>query len=489
MLYSMKKTFSFFRAALALGGLSLSLNAGAQPLYDSLYRHYDRYREEALRGRRFKHADLMRVLERHEGGVLSRRKIGGSVEGRDIFLVSAGTPGKIPVLLWSQMHGDEPTATGALADLFNFLEADDGFNPLREKILSGLRMDFLPMLNPDGAQRFVRENALGIDLNRDARALQSPESRLLKRVRDSLRPVFGFNLHDQSGYHTASRPDAPAAFAFLAPPYDNTRAVNGVRRRAMQVAAPMNRILQRYVPGLVSRYSDAFEPRGFGDNLTAWGTSVLLVESGATLGDPEKQEIRRLNFVVLLAALASIADGSYAAETTAGYDSLPRNGTGGDPVDLLLRNVRLEKNGTAYKADMAFRVAEVNNADATDYFLRSRLTGLGDLKERTAYRELDAEGYETVPARVAQTPVEKATELTGDRVRELLAEGVGYVRVSEPFDPCAVRGLPLRLLEPGAPVPAPFGPENDPVFFLKKDGVLRFLVAGGRLWEVKGEER
>ena len=49
-------------------------------------------------------------------------KIGESVEGRSINHVRAGT-GPIGVLLWSQMHGDEPTATAALFDLFEYLRA------------------------------------------------------------------------------------------------------------------------------------------------------------------------------------------------------------------------------------------------------------------------------------------------------------------------------------------------------------------------------
>ena len=39
-------------------------------------------------------------------------------------------------LLWTQMHGDEPTATMAIFDILNFLEAkNDGFDDLRKQLL------------------------------------------------------------------------------------------------------------------------------------------------------------------------------------------------------------------------------------------------------------------------------------------------------------------------------------------------------------------
>jgi hypothetical protein len=41
--------------------------------------------------------------------------------------------GKKKVLLWTQMHGDEPTATMASFDMFNFLEGkNDGFDSFRK---------------------------------------------------------------------------------------------------------------------------------------------------------------------------------------------------------------------------------------------------------------------------------------------------------------------------------------------------------------------
>src|SRR5690606_9770198 len=47
-------------------------------------------------------------------------EVGSSAEGRPLRHVSWGE-GDTRVLLWSQMHGDESTASMALADLFRFL--------------------------------------------------------------------------------------------------------------------------------------------------------------------------------------------------------------------------------------------------------------------------------------------------------------------------------------------------------------------------------
>src|SRR5262245_18097826 len=44
--------------------------------------------------------------------------VGESLEHRSIDLITVGT-GPFRVLLWSQMHGDEPTATAALFDVFD----------------------------------------------------------------------------------------------------------------------------------------------------------------------------------------------------------------------------------------------------------------------------------------------------------------------------------------------------------------------------------
>ena len=150
---------------------------------------------------------------------------------------------------------------------------------MRESLLRELQIVFIPMLNPDGAERFQRRNALGVDLNRDALRLQSPEAQLLKAKRDELSADWGFNLHDQSRYYAAGNHPRTAAISVLAPAYNYEKEVNAVRERSMRMIGQMNAVLQAYIPGQVARYNDDFEPRAFGDNIQKWGTSTILIES------------------------------------------------------------------------------------------------------------------------------------------------------------------------------------------------------------------
>ena len=67
-------------------------------------------------------ADRLRTLAAKHPGRVRLEEIGRSVEGRAIHLLAVGS-GERRVLLWSQMHGDEPSATPALLDLAGHLLA------------------------------------------------------------------------------------------------------------------------------------------------------------------------------------------------------------------------------------------------------------------------------------------------------------------------------------------------------------------------------
>ena len=165
----------------------------------------------------------------------------------------------------------------------------------REIVRRELTIVFVPMLNPDGAELFRRENAAGIDVNRDALRLQTPEGQVLKTLRDRLRPRVGFNLHNQSWNTTAGRPPVPAAISLLSVAYDEARTVNEGRLLTKRLGAVVRDALEPLAPGRIGKYDDEFEVRAFGDNLTKWGTPVLLIETGPwPEANPDPALVRRV---------------------------------------------------------------------------------------------------------------------------------------------------------------------------------------------------
>lgn len=366
----------------------------AQRLFDA----HDLFREKSVNIRReFKHRHLAPLIERLKTSPnFAVSEAGKSFEGRGIYQIKYGK-GAPPVLLWSQMHGDEATATMAMLDIFNFLNASgDGFDDLRKKLLEKSTLYFVPMLNPDGVERWQRRTAQEIDMNRDALRLQCPESKLLKHLQQTLKPAVGFNLHDQSPRYSVGESKEVAAISFLATAYNEDRGINAIRERAMQLIVGMNRELQKFVPKQVARYSDEFEPRAFGDNIAKWGTSLVLIESGGYKNDPEKQYLRKMNFIAILTALESIADGAYTRENRKDYEKIPQNGR--NHFDLIIRNARTELNGQTYTIDIAVNRNEVNNADATAFSYRSSIEDFGDLSVFYGIDELDAQGAMLVDA-------------------------------------------------------------------------------------------
>ncbi len=448
-------------------------------LTKALYQTYDNYKEPSLQKRRIKHHELQPLITQYRiNPRFTVKTVGKSIEGRDLHLISIGK-GATHVFLWSQMHGDEPTATQAIFDILNFLESDD-FPKEKQDILNSLTLHFLPMLNPDGAEVFQRRNRLGIDINRDALRLQSPEGQTLKRIRDSLDADFGFNLHDQSTYYNAERTEKPATISYLAPAYNYEKEINTVRGNAMRVIVFMNNIIQRYAPGQVGRYNDDFEPRAFGDNIQKWGTSTILIESGGFENDVEKQEIRKLNYVSILSAIYTIAKESYKEIPLEDYGKIPENDR--KLFDLKVQNVTYELLGKPYIIDLGINRLEVDEPDYTDFWYSSRILDQGDLSTYYGYETLDASGYTLRSGKVAPTLYENQKELTEEKVLDLLKSGYTFVRVKNiPLSQLS-SFLPIHLVSKTFQLPD-FHVEigTNPTFLLEKEGMYRYAVINGFL--------
>jgi len=328
-------------------------------------------------------------------GMMTHRVAGYSFEKRPINLFTVGT-GNLVIFAWSQMHGDEATATASLLDLLRIVhdmtQTDEGNQSpfaLDKNFLTRITLHVLPMLNPDGAELMIRHNAQSIDINRDAVALQSPEGRLLRELIEQLKPSIAFNLHDQSPYYQCGTTGNPATIAFLAPAFDAQKSVDLPRQRAMALIGHLSESISRYIPNKVARYDDTFSARSFGDCIAGFGASTVLIESGAHPDDPNRQIARALNTFALLHTINMFCDSneqqaiSLSQRYEDAYWQIPENKK--DRLcSLLIKNVSFA-NG-AYEAD----VSVIQTARYSNMFV---VNEIGDLSVLGALAYFDASSF------------------------------------------------------------------------------------------------
>jgi len=359
-----------------------------QALFDS----YEGFKVKEITSKRLKHGaliNLLNSLQTSMKSILTFEQIARSSEGRSINLLTVGS-GKKKIFMWSQMHGDEPTATMGVLDMLSYIGRNQTSAEVK-KVLEETTLLIIPMLNPDGAERFQRRSVHGIDINRDALQLQTPEARILKQTRDKYSPEYGFNLHDQEPRYTVGATGKVATIALLAPTYDYAKSDNAVRLRAKKVAARLTDIFSLFIEGHVSRYDDTFEPRAFGDNIQKWGTSTVLIESGGAKGDPEKMSIRKLNCVALLGICYSIASGDHGQAEIAHYEKLPENTK--NLCDTIISGITMTfENGIApVVVDIGINTEESAGQDGAVH-PKHKIVDIGDLSRHTTFRLIDAKG-------------------------------------------------------------------------------------------------
>ena len=272
-----------------------------------------------------RHADLKTYLDGLKKIGISVNEVGRSGAGREIYQAEWGH-GPLKVFMWSQMHGDEPTATSALIDTLTYLQKERTKDWVK-KIGDTVTIRAVPMLNPDGAEIYQRRNLQGIDINRDAVDLKTPEARLLKQLRDDWRPDIGFNLHNQNSLTTVGGSPSQATISLLVVYGDAAKTTNPGHERNARLASAIIEALQKFIPGHIARYGDEYTATAFGDNFSAWGTPTLLIETGALYGKDEMFLVK-INFVAYLTMLNALATGKEASQTAAPYLSLVGNGSG-----------------------------------------------------------------------------------------------------------------------------------------------------------------
>ncbi len=262
-------------------------------------------------------------------------KIGKSELGKDIFSITFGQ-GEMNILIWTQMHGNESTGTKAVFDLFRFFEKNKSDSEIADKILKKCKITVIPLLNPDGAEKYTRVNANQIDLNRDVIDQNAAESKVLMQTLAKVNPVYCFNIHDQRTIFSAGKENKPATLSFLAPSEDMNRTITDGRKETMKTIVAMNNLLQKFIPGQIGRYSDEFYPTATGDNFQKMGHNTILIESGHYKDDYQRENTRKYTFLALLQGIYSIVQPEEEIDFHSYFD-IPNNEK--KYLDIIMKNI------------------------------------------------------------------------------------------------------------------------------------------------------
>ena len=344
---------------------------------------FSQYKEETIHGRYITLDSIEPLLQKLNTNN-QLKIIGKSVLGKSIYSYQIGE-GKTRIFLWSQMHGNESTTTKALFDFLNVLQSG---SELAQQLLNSFTFYSIPMLNPDGAKLYTRENANKVDLNRDSNELTQPESKLLRAVFESFNPDYCFNLHDQRTIFGVSDTGKPATLSFLAPSYNQEREINESRLKAINLIASINEVLQEYLPNQIGRFDDSFNINCIGDKFQYLGVPTLLFEAGHFPNDYEREETRKYVFMALISSFTTLSENVIVSNGITKYLNIPQNKV--VFYDFMYKNIKINYDGIEIITNFAAQYKE--ELIENQICFNAHVSQIGDLENYFGHFEYDAEG-------------------------------------------------------------------------------------------------
>ena len=334
-----------------------------------------------LRGRYITMEHIYPILKSFNG---SLKQIGKSVNHQPIYSYKIGQGSK-RIVLWSQMHGNESTTTKGLIDFLCFLNEPSS---IQQAILTKYTLYIIPILNVDGAKSYTRNNANGIDLNRDAFSISQPESQLLRTFILDHSPNLCFNLHDQRTIFATDRLYKPATMSFLAPSYNSQRSFNSTRLKAVKTILNIQQVLKNYLPDQIGRYDDRFNINCIGDYLMNQGYPTILFEAGHFLNDYQRDTVRYFVFISLITSLKERHLFNDRQLLLNIYDEIPNNIS--YFYDIIYKNVKInvQNEEKIIKFAAQFEEKLVNDLVHFD----AKIVKNSDLENNKGHLEYDFEG-------------------------------------------------------------------------------------------------
>lgn len=329
-------------AASALAATALSAPAGADPqtipngpwLQDSQHVSLNRLHSNA------ELVKALKQVERSSGGRVSLETVGKSNEGRDLWLAKAGT-GPVRMLFVTQQHGNEPLGTEAALQLLQRLgNGGAGWDAILQKVT----LLVVPRVNPDGAERFRRQNfdpdcsgafctpGAGFDINRwhdPAVAPEDnpvPEAAAVQRVYERFRPQMVVDLHHQGSYVNGDGELIKTSIF-----WPNAAGVpSGALNLSKQMCVVTYDTLGHYGFAEVSQYPGTL-PNGISRNAYGLrGSGSILIEMRGDVGQKSAGMLTRTFFVAMGSLMEAAAEDTFGGLDPTRADAIPLRG---DDVD------------------------------------------------------------------------------------------------------------------------------------------------------------
>jgi hypothetical protein len=344
---------------------------------------FSQYKEQSIEGRYLTLEHIQPLLDKLNTNN-QVKLIGKSVLDKSIYSYEIGS-GKTRIYLWSQMHGNESTTTKALFDFINVLNGGSDF---AKKLLETFTFYAIPILNPDGAALYTRENANKIDLNRDSQNLTQPESKVLREAFETIKPHYCFNLHDQRTIFGAGDTGKPATVSFLAPSYNEEREINENRLKAINLIAGLNDVLQKYIPGQVGRFDDSFNINCIGDTFQFLGVPTILFEAGHFPNDYEREITRKFLFFSLISSFKLLGENDLVDNRINDYLNISQNKV--VFYDFMYKNIKINYDGIEIITNFVAQYKEELIENKIHF--NAYIAEVGELENYFGHYEYDAQG-------------------------------------------------------------------------------------------------
>jgi murein tripeptide amidase MpaA len=279
---------------------------------------------------------LNRIAQSSQGRV-TLEVIGQTNEDRDIYMARVGT-GDTTVMYITQQHGNEPLPTEAALQLLQHLGSSN--SPEVRQILSELTVLIVVRANPDGSERYWRQNydpdasgdfhtaGRGFDINRYHDPALSPddnpvpEAAAIRRAYERYQPDIVVDYHHQGSYV-----DADGNQITMSVFWPNASGVDAdVVDCSRQVALVHYDTVETFGHGNVSQYPGGTNPGIARNAFGLMGSCSVLVEFRGGIGQKSSGYLIRQAYEGMYATLVAAADGSLWTIDPARADAIPPRG-------------------------------------------------------------------------------------------------------------------------------------------------------------------